>query len=233
MKVFQECKDDPVQCSLDDFWSYLQYFDEYSFEHLDLFYEEDYQLSLCSNFDKEDVACLKQDTCAKVVQFHPIALPHYVTKDAVVEHVTCFNFSLGKNFSLEFKGRLNSLRSLLFQSFSFPLRSCQFPSKFLLIPSQTSGSDDVQGSQPSYSLSHPFESLTSHDLFLRWIDHFSGRVTWHDFIPPSRLHELDFMISYDIMHTLNHVYFMLNFSLFWFMMKHIGRCYDTLLAWLY
>ena len=174
---------------------------------------------------------MKQDTCDKVVQLPPIALPRYVTKDTVGEHVSCFKFSLGKNFMLEFKGRLNALRSLLSQSFIFPLRSCQFPSKFLLIPSQTPGSDDVQGSQPSDSLIQPFESLTSHDNFLRWIDHFSGRVTWHDFVPPSRLHELDFMISDDIVHSLTHVIFVLNLSLFWFMMKHRGRYYDILLGW--
>jgi hypothetical protein len=232
-EVFQAPKDDLVQCSLDNFRSYLEVFDEYFFEHLDLFYEEDYQPSLCSNFDKEDVASLKQDTWDKVVQLPLIALPRYVTKDAVGEHVSCFKFSLGKKISLEFKGTLNALRTLLSQYFSFPLRSCQFPSKFLLIPSQTPGSDDIQGNQPSDSLSHPFESLTSHDPFLRWIDHLYGRVAWHDFVPPSHLHELGFTISYDIMHALTHVYFVLNLSLFWFMMKHTSRCYDTLLAWLY
>jgi hypothetical protein len=210
-KVFQAPKDDPIQCSPNDFRTYLEDFDGYSFDHFDLFYEEDYQLSLCSNFYKgEDVACLKHETCDKVLQLPPIALPRYVTKDAVREHVSCFKFSLGKNFTLEFKGRLNSLRSLLSQSFIFPLRSCKLPSKFLLIHSHTPGSDDVQGSQPSDSLRQPFDSLTSHDPFLRWIDRFSGRVTWHDFVPPSRLHELDFTTSYDIMHALIHVYFVLN-----------------------
>jgi hypothetical protein len=34
-KVFQAPKDDPVQCSPDDFRSYLEDFDEYSFKHLD------------------------------------------------------------------------------------------------------------------------------------------------------------------------------------------------------
>jgi hypothetical protein len=177
-----------VQSSPNDFRSYLEDFDEYPFEHLDLFHQENYQPSLCSNFDKgEDVACLKQDTCDKVVQLPPIALPRYVTKDAVGEHVSCFKFSFGQNFSLEFKGRLNALRSLLSQSFSFPLRGCQLPYKFLLILSQTPKSDDVQGSQTSNSLSHTFESLTSHDPFLRWIDQFSRRVTWHDFVSPSEI----------------------------------------------
>jgi hypothetical protein len=109
IEVFQAPKDDPVQCSPDDFQSYLEDFDEYSFEHLELSYEEYYQLLLCSNFDKvENVAFQEQDTCDKVVQLPSIALPHYVTKDAFGEHVSCFKFSLGKNFPLEFKGRLNA-----------------------------------------------------------------------------------------------------------------------------
>ena len=55
--TLQKPKDDPVPCFPDDFRSYLEDFDEYSFEHLDLFYEEHYQPPLCSNFDKgEDVS---------------------------------------------------------------------------------------------------------------------------------------------------------------------------------
>jgi hypothetical protein len=46
--VFQAPKGDIVLCFVDDFWPYLEDFDEYSFEHLDLFYEEYYQPSLCS-----------------------------------------------------------------------------------------------------------------------------------------------------------------------------------------
>ena len=39
-ELFLEHKDDPRQFSLDDFRSYLEDFDEYSFENSDLFYEE-------------------------------------------------------------------------------------------------------------------------------------------------------------------------------------------------
>jgi hypothetical protein len=191
--VFQAPKGDLVLCSPDDFRSYLEDFDEYSFEHLDLFYEEDYQPPLCSDLDKgEDVACLKQDTCDKVFHLPSTTLPRYVTKDVVGKHVPCPKFSLGKSLLLEFKGRLNTLRrSLLSQSFIFPLRNCQSSSRFLLVPSQTLGIDDVQGSQPSDSLSQPLESLTFHDPFMRWIEHFPRSVTWHNFVPPSCLHELD------------------------------------------
>jgi hypothetical protein len=52
-------KGDLVLFSLDDFRSYLEDFDEYSFEHLDLSYEEDYQPPLCSDLDRgEDIVFL-------------------------------------------------------------------------------------------------------------------------------------------------------------------------------
>jgi len=78
--VFQEPKGDLVLYSPDDFRSYLEDFDEYSFEHLDLFYEEYYQPSLCSDIDKgKDVSFLNKDTCDKVFQLPSINLPRYVT----------------------------------------------------------------------------------------------------------------------------------------------------------
>ena len=50
-------KGDLVLFSPDDFRSYIEYFDEYSFEHLDLSYEEDYQPPLCLDIDMgEDVS---------------------------------------------------------------------------------------------------------------------------------------------------------------------------------
>jgi hypothetical protein len=49
--------------------------------------------------------------------------------------------------------------------------------------------------------------------------------------PPSRLHELDFMTSDDTIHFLTHVNFVLDLSLFWFMMKHKGMYYEILLGW--
>jgi hypothetical protein len=100
-KVFQVPKDDPVQYSPDDFRSYLEYFDEYSFDHLDLFYEEDYQPPLFSNLGiGDDIACLKQGTCDKVLQTPSIPLPRYVTKGVVGRHVPCLDFSLGESLLL-------------------------------------------------------------------------------------------------------------------------------------
>ena len=61
-KNFKTPKDDLVLCSPNDFRSYLEDFDEYSFEHLNLFYEEYYQPSLCSDIDKgENIDFSKND----------------------------------------------------------------------------------------------------------------------------------------------------------------------------
>jgi hypothetical protein len=127
-------KGDLVLFSPDDFQSYLEDFDEYSFEHLDLFYEEDYQPPLCSDLDRgEDIACPKQGTCDKVLQPPSITLPHYVIKGVVGKHVPCLEFYLGQSLLLESKGRLHTLKGILLsQSFSLPLRNCQSSSRFLL-----------------------------------------------------------------------------------------------------
>jgi hypothetical protein len=134
-EVFQAPKDDPMQCSPDDFRSYLKDFDDYSFEHLDLFYEEYYQPLLCLNFDKgEDVSCLKRDTCDKFVHLPSTTLPRYVTKGVVGKHVPCLEFSTRKSLLLESKDRLKTLRrSLLSHSFIFPLRNFHSSSRFLLV----------------------------------------------------------------------------------------------------
>jgi hypothetical protein len=52
--LFWSLRDDLLQHSHDDFWSYLRGFDTYYFEHLDLFYGEDFQPPLCSNFDEDE-----------------------------------------------------------------------------------------------------------------------------------------------------------------------------------
>ena len=153
--VFQTQKDDLVICSPNDFQSYLEDFDEYSFEHLDLFHEEDYQPPLCLDIDKGgDIACPEKDPYDNVFQLPLTILSRCVTKDVVGKHALCLKFSLRNSLLLEFKSRLNtSRRSLLSQSSILPLKNCQSSPRFLLVPSQTSDCEDIQGSQPSHSLS--------------------------------------------------------------------------------
>jgi hypothetical protein len=121
-KVFQAPKDDPLQYSPNDFQLYLEDFDEYSFEHLDLFYEENYQPPICSNLDKgKDIAFPKKGTCDEVFQLPSTTLPRYVTKGVVRKHVPCLEFSPGQSLLLEFKGRLNTLIEVCYLSLStFP-----------------------------------------------------------------------------------------------------------------
>jgi hypothetical protein len=229
--LFQTPKDDLVPCFPDDFRSYLEGFDEYSSEHLDSFHEEDYQPPLCSGLDRsKDIVCLKKDPCDNFLQPPPITLLCCVSRGVVGRYVFCIEFPLGQ--TLESKGWLNTSRiSLSSQFFNFPLRVCQSSTRSLSIPSQVSDYENVLGSQLADLLSQFSEPLTFHDPFLKWIEHFPQRMTWHDFIPPTRLHELDFMISDDTIHSLTHVIFVLNLSLFWFMMKHKGRYCGTLLDW--
>jgi hypothetical protein len=72
-----------------------------------------------------------------------------------------------------------------------------------------------------------------HDPFLDRIEYFFQRWTWQDFVPPPRLHELDFEMLDDVIYALTHDLFVLDLSLFWFMMKHKGRYRGTLLDWLH
>jgi hypothetical protein len=186
---------------------------------------------LCSNLDKsKNIVCLKKDSCGSFLQPPPITLPCCVIEGVVGKFVFCIDFPLRQ--ALEFKGRLNTSRkSFSSQPFNLPLRVCQSSSRSLSIPSRVSDCEDVLGSQFSDPMSQFSEPLTFHDPFLKWIEHFPQKMTWHDFIPPTHLHELDFMVSDDTMHSLTHVIFVLNLSLFWFMVKHKGRDCETLLGW--
>jgi hypothetical protein len=113
--------------------------------------------------------------------------------------------------TIEFKGRLNTPRKgLSSKPFNLPLRICWSSSISFLVLSQISYYEDVLGSQLSDLLIQFSKPLTFHDPFLKWIEHFPQRMTWHDFIPPTCLHELEFMVSDDMIHSLTHAIFVLN-----------------------
>jgi hypothetical protein len=60
MNLFQPPKDYLLHNSHEDFWSYPGEFGTYYLDHLDLFYEENFQPPLCSNFDKgEDMVFIE------------------------------------------------------------------------------------------------------------------------------------------------------------------------------
>jgi len=116
-----------VQCSPNDFQSYLEDFDEYSFDHLDLFNKQDYQPPFYLDINKgEDISCLEKDSYDNVFHLPLTILSCYVTKGVVGKHSLCLKFSIRKRLLLELKGRLNTSRgSLLSQSSNLPLRNFQ------------------------------------------------------------------------------------------------------------
>jgi hypothetical protein len=86
--LFQLPRDDFLQHSRDDFRSYPGRFDTYSFEHLDLLDEEDFQPSLCSNFDEgEDMIFPKQDFCDEIFQPSSFPSSRHVIEDAAGKHI--------------------------------------------------------------------------------------------------------------------------------------------------
>jgi hypothetical protein len=163
-----------------------------------------------------------------------ITLPRYVTEGMVWKHVPYPKSPVRQRLILDFRGKLSTTRRTLLSQFpNLPFRNGQSSFLFLLIPSQASSCEDVQGSHLSVSSSQSFEPLTFHNPFLKWIELSPEGLTWHNFVPPTHLHELDFVIPNDLIHFLTHVIFVLDLSLFWFMMKHKGRYRGTLLDWLH
>ena len=119
------------------------------------------------------------------------------------------------------------------QLFNFSLIVFQSSTKSLSIPSLTSECEDVLGNQFTGPLSQFSEPCIFHAPFLDRIECFSQRWTWQYFVPPTHLHELDFEIPDDMIYILTHDIFVLDLSLFWFMMKHKGKYQGTLLDWLH
>jgi hypothetical protein len=227
---FQNTKDDPVPYLSDEFQSYLEMFDEYPVEHLDLAYENDCQTPLCSNFDtSKDSVCLKEVTHDLSSQPPAFTLPCFSIQGVIGKHLFCVEFPPGQ--TLDFKRWLeNVIPSHFFNLF---LMICQPSTISLSILSLTLECEDALGSQTTGHFSPLSEPCIFHDPVLDSFECFSQRWTWQDFIPPTRLHELDSDFSDDMMCILTHDMFVLDVSLFWFMMKHKGRYQGALLDWLH
>jgi hypothetical protein len=186
--TFQKTKDDLVPYFSDDFQSYLEIFDEYPSEHLDSFHEDDCQPPLCSDFNtSKDIVCLKKVSHDFSPQPPVITLPCFSIKGVVGKYLFHVEFPPGQ--TLDSKGWLGNASSNQF--FNLPLIVCQSSAKSLSILSLTLECEDVLGNQFTGPLSRFSEPCILHNPFLDRIEYFSQRWTWQDFIPPTRLHELD------------------------------------------
>jgi hypothetical protein len=220
----QNTKDDLVPNLSDDFQSYLEMFDEYLTEHLDPIYEGDCQPPLCSDSDtSKDIVCPKKVTHDFSSQPPVITLPCFSIQGVVGKYLSYVEFPPGK--TLDVKDWLGNVTSNQF--FNPPLIVCQSSTISLLILSLTLECEDILGNQFAGLLSQFSEPFSDR------IECFSQRWTWRDFVPPTRLHELDSDLSDDMMYILTHDIFVLDVSLFWFMMKHKGRYQGALLHWLH
>jgi hypothetical protein len=198
---------------------------------LNYFDEDDYQPPLWSGLHRtKDLLFSKKDPCHYSPQLPSINLLCCVSRGVVGKYAFYFKFPLGKTLKSKVWLNTTSLR-LLSQFFNFPLKVCQSSIRSLWIPPRALDFENVLGSHIVDLLSQFYEPLNFHDPFMKWIYHFPHRLTWHDLIPPTRHHELDFMVSDDMIHFLTHVIFVLNLSLFWFMMKQKGSYGGALLDW--
>jgi hypothetical protein len=223
----QNTKDDLVPCFSDDFQSYLEMFDEYA-EHLNPFYEDEHRPPLCSDLaTSKDIVCLKEITHDFPSQPPVISLPGFSIQGVIGKYLFRVEFPPGQ--TLDFKGWLGNTISNQF--FNLLLMICQPSTKLLsILPLE---SEDVLGNQSTGPLCPFSEPCTFYDPFLDRIEYFSQRWTWQYFDPPTRLHELGSDFSDDMMYILTHDIFVLDVSLFWFMMKHKGRYQGALLDWLH
>jgi hypothetical protein len=225
---FQNTKDDLVPLSSDVCQSYLEMFDEYTVERLDPLHEDDCHPPLCSNFNtSKDIVCLKEVTHDFSSQPPVISLLCFSIQGVVGKYLFRVEFPPGQ--TLDFKGWMGNTISNQF--FNLLLMMCQSPTSFLsILPLER---ENALGNQFTCPLSCFAEPSMFHDPFSDRIEYFSQRWTWQDFIPPTRLHELDSDFSDDMMYILTHDIFVLDVSLFWFMMKHKGRYQGALLDWLH
>jgi hypothetical protein len=154
-------------------------------------------------------------------------LPCFSIQGVVGKYLFCVEFPPGQ--TLDFKGWLGNAISNHF--FNLLLIMCQSSTKFLSILSLDH--ENALGNQFTSPLSWFAEPSMFHDPFSDRIEYFSQRWTWQDFVPRTRLHELDFGTPDDVIYVLTHDIFVRDLSLFWFMMKHKGRYQGALLDWLH
>jgi hypothetical protein len=161
---FQSTKDDLVPLSSDVCQSYLEMFDEYTVEHLDLLHEDDFQPPLCSNFNtSKDIVCLKEVTHDFSSQPLIISLPCFSIQGVVGKYLFCVEFPPGQ--TLDFKSWLGNTISNQF--FNLLLMMCQSSTKFLSILSLEH--ENALGNQ----FTSPLSCFAEHSMFH---DPFSDRI---------------------------------------------------------
>jgi hypothetical protein len=97
--LFQPSRSDPIQHSCDDFQPFPRRYDTYSFEHFESFYEEDFQLPLCSYFSEHSyVGMVLPGQEFNSGDLQPsFSSSCYITEDTTKNYVFVANLSMGKS----------------------------------------------------------------------------------------------------------------------------------------
>jgi hypothetical protein len=68
-------------------------------------------------------------------------------------------------------------------------------------------------------------------LIQKWMDQTHGYSFQQDYLPPTHLHELLSMIDHMLIYA--HDYYVLDLSLLYYIIKHMGRYLDEMISWLH
>jgi hypothetical protein len=154
--LFKPSRSDPLQHYHDDFQPFPKSCDTHSFEHLELFYEYFQQL-LCLDFTEHShKGMIPLGQQELIVNISNLLFPHLAISLKIrLKIMVCH-----KNFQPHIDGQqalsweiFFFLRSKSMSHFLsiFSLGNHHIFLRFLMLPSQTSGSDEIQG---SHSLNH-------------------------------------------------------------------------------
>jgi hypothetical protein len=165
-------------------------------------------------------------------------------KDLVGNHVLRDDLSIGKGcFQLkvccmDFRTHMKRQHALGWEQFFFSrlnvssssfMGNCKVFFRFLLIPSRSSRDILVveDEDQPSPFYCSPVQG---------WIDQACEDASFHDFVPPSHLHELNSMIECGVVFVSAHDHFVLDLSLMWFIISTrvdiLIKCWDGFVGYM-
>jgi hypothetical protein len=192
--LLQPSRIDPLQHSHDDFQPFPRGFYTYCFEHLELFYEY-IQPTLCSDFSENSYKATipkgQQEFNSEGI--HPSFSPSCcIIEDTTRNYLFDANLYMGNFFFFNLwfvasisiiqphiKGQQTMIcekkyflraKSMSHFSSMFSLDNHGTFFKFLLIPYQTSGSDESQGSHSLKLLSQYYDPSSYHNLIQRWVE---------------------------------------------------------------
>jgi hypothetical protein len=189
-------------------------FNTYPFEDAYLIYED--SQPLCSDFeDYQDMATAEQS------EIHPSKHKYFILGD----------------FHQDFQGKrwcFSTPETIPYLLPSSPRDHALFFQSFISSQSSTSSESlCADEDEPSSTYSIPLQRWIdqTYDYTFRQNDRANGFSFQQDFLPPTHLHQFYFMIDYMCFYT--HDYYLLDLSLLYYIINHMGRYFDEMIKWLH